>query len=326
MSHLVDHHRHKHMKGDNTLHVVGVIQNAVRYHSRYRLFRQWADEMVHTPNVQLHVVEAVYGDRQPECEPINGEYNYYKVHTNSEIWLKENLINLGVKHLLPCDWRYMAWIDCDVHFRNSLWALESIHQLQHYQIIQPWKDAADLAYDGGIMKHFTSFGYFSAKHISQCQKAEKNNPYHHPYGHTGFAVCCTRFFYENVEKLLDFAILGSADAHMMYGCLNRVQETINYKMSDGYKQLSQLWAERAFYACGGMVGYVPGRIEHHFHGPKSRRFYADRWQILVRHHYNPIKDLKYDHQGVIHLRHKRGLEHDIMRYNRERMEDSIECY
>lgn len=323
-AHLSNHIKNHNLRHDNTLHVVGVIQNPVRYHSRYRLFKQWANELVHTPNVKLHVVEAVHRDRHPECAPCGDEYTYTAIHTDSEIWLKENLINIGIKHNLPKDWKYVAWVDCDVSFRNPLWAQESLHQLQHYQIIQPWSDAVDLCFDGGVHKHFRSFGYFRAKDIHQAATA--SNPYGHPYGHTGFAWACTRYFYENVEKLIDFAILGSGDAHMAYACIGRVQETINGHMQQGYKNACQRWQVRAVEACASLVGYTPGRIEHHFHGPKTQRQYANRWQILVKFKFDPLKDLRYDHHGVLHLKGKPGLEHAIMRYNRERIEDSIEQF
>jgi len=29
---------------------------------------------------------------------------------------------------LPRDWRYVAWIDADVHFLNRDWAQETLHQ------------------------------------------------------------------------------------------------------------------------------------------------------------------------------------------------------
>lgn len=320
--HLVNHILNPELRSDNTLHVIGVIQNAVRYHSRYRLFRQWANEMKNTPNVKLHVVEAIHGDRSPEC--MEGIDSYLKVHTSSEIWLKENLINLGVRHLLPKTWKYVAWVDCDVHFRHRNWAQESLHQLQHYQIIQPWSDSVDLTFDGGIIQHFRSCGYYSAKGLPQAPSGK--NPYNLSYGHTGFAWACTRYFYENVEKLMDFAILGAGDNHMAWACLGHVEGTVNPKITDGYKQACNTWQDKAKYACGGIIGYTPGRIEHYFHGPKKRRGYWSRWQILVKNHFDPLKDLKYSREGVLKLKGKRQLELDIMKYNRERLEDSIEQY
>ncbi len=319
--HLVNQILNPGLKSDETLHVIGVVQNSVRYHSRYRLFREWVKEMLATPHVKLYVVEAVHGDRLPECAPECGEYEYYSVRTSSEIWLKENLINLGVKHLLPSTWKYLAWVDGDVHFRNPNWARESLHQLQSYQIIQPWKDALDLSYDGGVLNHFKSFGYYSAKSMPQAPSVL--NPYHKPYGHTGFAWACRRSFYEQVEKLLDFGILGAGDAHMAWACVGGVQGTINQQMQDGYKHLANLWQEKAMYACSGLVGYTPGRLEHYWHGNKTNRKYGSRWQILVKYKFDPIKDLRYDAQGVLRLKGKKALEHAIMRYNRERAEDDI---
>lgn len=323
--HLVSQFKNPELRSDNTLHVIGVIQNAARWHSRLRLFRQWAKEMVNTPNVKLYVVEALYGDRNQECAPDEpADYAYMSVKTNSEIWLKENLINLGVRHLFPKNWKYLAWVDCDVSFRNQKWAHEAMHQLQHFQIIQPWSDAVDLTHEGGVHKHFQSFGYYTAKGIPHAPSG--CNPYGLKYGHTGFAWACTRYFYENVEKLLDFAILGASDNHMAWSCLGKVIDTMNPKVTDGYKKAALSWQQKAEYASGGIVGYVPGRIEHHFHGPKTRRQYWTRWQILVKYKFDPLIDLKYDSQGVLKLKGKRKLEHAVMRYNRERLEDSIENY
>jgi len=324
--HIVEQVRHQSLRSNNDLHVIGVIQNASRYHSRYRLFRQWLKKMQKTAGVKVHVVESVYADRMAECDvdtnPDDGIYNYLRVHSRSEIWQKENLINLGVRHLLPRDWRYMAWIDCDVMFRNKNWAINTLHQLQHYQVVQPWSDAVDLGFDGGILQHFRSCGYLSAKHIPQAPSAK--NPYHLPYGHVGFAWACTRYYYENIEKLLDFAILGAGDNHMAWACLGDVQGTYNPKISDGYKKACLDFQRKANYASGGIIGYTPGRIEHCFHGSKRRRGYWDRWQILVKHKYDPLKDLAYNQEGVIKLKGKKRLEHAVMLYNRHRREDATE--
>ncbi len=322
--HLVSHIKNPGLESDNTLHVIGVVQNSVRYHSRYRLFRQWADEMVNTPNVRLHVVEATYGDRHPECRPENGEYDYHRVKTHSEIWLKENLINIGVRNLLPNDWKYMAWVDCDVHFRDPNWALSSIQQLQHYNIIQPWASAADLDFHGNIMNHWTSFGSLSAADKPMYHDKTRTEQ-GYQYGHTGYAVACTRYFYENVCKLADFNIVGAGDHLMLWACLNKVDSTMPRHISAGYRAMCEDWQRKAFFASAGLVGFTPGRIEHHWHGSKVRRQYWNRWDILTKNHYNPMTDISYDSQGVLVLsgHNKYKIEHAIMRYNRQRCEDDI---
>ena len=326
-SHLNNQITHSTLLLNNKLHVIGVIQNAVRYHSRYRLFRQWVKEMLGNPNVVLHVVEATYGDRAPECAPNadTGDYSYMQVKTDSEIWLKENLINIGVKNLFPRDWKYMAWVDCDVSFRNPDWAQATLHQLQHYNILQPWSDLVDLDYHGGIFGHFKSFGYLCANGKKKWHGKGKDG---YTYAHTGMAWACTRYFYENVEKLLDVCIVGAGDHHMAWGCVGNIRDTIHSGMPEEYYRHCEDWMRKAEKACAGIVGYVHGRIEHHFHGPKDRRNYWGRWDIVTSNKLNPETDLAYDSQGVLILcgANKYQIEHQVMTYNRNRLEDSIEQY
>lgn len=324
-NHLVNHIKHSELKCHNTLHVLGVIQNPVRYHSRYRLFREWVREMLQTPHVKLYVVEAVYGDREPECAPECGEYEYLQVSTDSEIWLKENLQNIGIAQLFPTDWKYACMSDCDIHFRNPNWAQESVHQLQHYNVIQPWSDVADLNFFGEIHGHWKSFGGLCAKRKKMWHGKGHNG---YDYGHTGMAWCYTRYFYENIGKFLDFCIVGAGDHHQAWACLGMVKETIHQGMCKDYYDACEEWQRKAEFACADIVGFVPGRIEHHFHGPKERRRYWGRWDILIDNNFNPKTDLAYDSQGVLVLcgSNKYQLEHDIMAYNRQRLEDSIEQY
>jgi hypothetical protein len=56
----------------------------------------------------------------------------------------------------------------------------------------------------------------------------------------------------------------------------------------------------------------------------KRRFYKERWKLLVEHGFDPVKDLMRDAQGVIQLVGKPKLEQAIRQYNRSRYEDSIE--
>lgn len=325
VGHLVNQIKHSKLGANNTLHVVGVIQNGVRFHSRYRLFRNWVKEMLQTPHVELHVVEATYGDRLPECAPENGEYNYVQVKTTSEIWLKENLINIGVKNSLPADWKYMAWVDCDITFRDPDWAQGTLHQLQHYNILQPWSDAMDLDFYGAVHGHWKSFGSLCTQRKKMWHGKGHNG---YDYAHTGYAWACTRYFYENVEKLIDFCIVGAGDHHMAWACIGKVKETIHQGVEPGYLTDCFDWQRRAQRACANIVGFLPGRIEHHHHGPKTRRGYWSRWDIIIDNKFDPQTDLAYDSQGVVVLcgSNKYAIEHDVMRYNRQRNEDSIEQY
>lgn len=36
------------------------------------------------------------------------------------------MINLGVRYLLPEKWKAFAWIDADIEFENSTWAVDTL--------------------------------------------------------------------------------------------------------------------------------------------------------------------------------------------------------
>jgi len=320
-THIVNQIENHELIHDNTLHVIGVVTNPVRYHSRYRIFREWAEHMLQTKNVKLHIVEAAFGDRHHECTDLHN-VSHLQIRTHSEIWIKENMINLGVRYLLPRDWKYMAWIDTDVFFRDPYWAQEALHQLQHFQVIQPWQDCLDLGPHGNVFQHFKSFGFQHQRRIPK--QMHPSQPYQ--YAHSGYAWACTRKFYENLpgKGLLDFAILGSADHHMAFACIGEVQNTVHRGMQPSFLRKCEEWQHWALKTTHKEVGFCHGRVEHVFHGPKKRRQYRERWQILVDFKYDPEKNLIYDDMGVLHLVHNPALEHAIRQYNRGRAEDSIE--
>lgn len=319
----MNHIDHSHVKGDHFLHVVSVISNPVRFHSRYRIAKKYIEAMAKTENVKLHIVEGVFGCRHSELRTLCEELgvDYYAVHTNSEIWIKENMGNIGIRRMLTLnpDARYIGFIDADVFFRDAHWAVEAVQQLQHFDIIQPWSDCVDLGFQGNVLQHFRSFG---RQHQARIPK-QKHPSQPYQYAHTGYAWCFTRRFYQAVSGLMDFPILGSADHHMAFACIGEVMDTVHGGMTDGFKRMAKAWQHRASQACKKEVGFIQGRIEHEWHGSKVKRYYRERWQILIAHQFNPEMDITYDEQGVIQLVGKPELEQDIRMYNRSRQEDDL---
>lgn len=282
--------------------------------------------MLQTPGVKLYVVEGLYGDHQPECAPEPGQdYSYMSVQLGSEIWLKENMLNVGVRSMFPKDWKYMCFSDCDVYFRDKYWVSGALNALQTYNVIQPWSHGIALDKNGGVSSVDTSFGYLAAtkQKMSWGRHQQKDG---YGYAHSGYAWCCTRFFWENCGGLIDFCLIGSADHHMAWCCVGRADDTIHGSMSRGYFEMVYEWQRRANYACGGRVGYVHGTLEHGFHGYPSGRNYTGRWQILLPPiAYNPKTDIAYDSQGIIYLTgsNANALEGALISYNRTRDEDAI---
>ena len=323
--HLSQHVDHTDLVSDNILHVVGVVSNPVRYHSRYRLAREWIEHIQATPHVRAYLVEAAFGDRHHEVTERTPQH--LQLRTKSEIWIKENMINLGVRHLLPREWRYVAWVDADITFRDPNWAQETLQQLQHWAIVQPWMQCSDLGFRGNVTNTDHSFAYL--RHYGKIPEHHSKHAGGYPYGkfmygHTGYAWACTRAFWEATSGLIDYCVLGSADHHMAWACVGKVDDTINGNMGPAFFRRCREWQARAVRACNRYVSFVNGRIEHNFHGPKGRRGYRDRWRLLIDHKFNPDTDLMYDAQGLIQLVGKPDLEHAIHLYNRSRSEDGID--
>src|SRR5271166_3744723 len=84
------------------LHVIAVISNPARFHSRYRLFRDFEASMKKTPGIHLVTVELAYGDRAFEVTQA-GNPDHVQLRASDELWAKENMVNIGVSRL-PSDW------------------------------------------------------------------------------------------------------------------------------------------------------------------------------------------------------------------------------
>ncbi len=316
-THIASQFKHEDLVGDSCLHVIGVVSNSARHHSRYRLAREWLERMRATPYVRAYLVEAAHGDRHHEVSTLEND-EFMRLRSHQHIWTKESMINIGVRRLLPRGWRYMAWIDTDVEFSDSSWALRTLHNLQNVALLQPWQQAVDLDRDGGIMSTSNSFGYNFQRGVKMSPRKGGSYGYSHP----GYAWSCRRDWFESVGGLLDSAILGSGDFLMAWASIGKEELAVNPRLHPNVLKLVKEWGVKSMRVTHGEVGYTSGYLQHFYHGKKSNRRYKDRWEVLVKHGFDPIADLTHDDQGLIHLIGKPELDADIMRYNFDRDEDA----
>lgn len=302
------------------LHVVVPYFNPLLWASRLTLYKQFRDHMV-ASGVLMTVVECAYGERPYQLAG-DDKVQHVPVRARSLVWTKENLINLGIARL-PADARYIAWIDADIVFRRPDWAAATVELLQHFPVVMPWGDCYDLGPNGEHVDHHVSFAklWHEGKPILQGPQCGGVTGYR--FGHPGFCWAATRQALEWVGGLIETAALGAADHHMAMAMINRVNDSIHGGMSVGYRRPLLAWQERAQHHMPGGLSYVPGTIEHLWHGPKSARKYVDRWGILVEHWFDPDTDLKRNTTGVLELAgNKPALGRDIYRYMAGRDEDS----
>lgn len=299
------------------LHVIAVSFNPRRFKSHYANYTAFEKHMLEA-GVQLTVVECAYGDI-PHQFGDNDLINHVPVYAKNPIWVKENLINIGISRL-PRDWKYVAWIDADILFERGDWASEIVYALQHYDFVQPWSDCLDLDAGGGIMgKPHKSFCHQWLNDPKTCSMMGKSG---YTFAHPGYAWAATRNALENLGGLIETAALGSGDHHMSLALIGKAELSIPAGVTDAYRSPILRWQDRANRHVQGNIGTVPGTIRHAYHGNKSNRNYIGRWDILKKHAFDPFEDLKTNTSGVYELSgNKPALKRDVMQYFNSREED-----
>lgn len=315
------------------LDVIAVISNPARYERRYELFREFHQYMMQHDNVRLTIVELAYGDRKFEVTQ-SGNVRHVQVRTNEELWHKENLWNIGYQ-VVPDDAEYVAMIDADVRFIRPDWVKETIHQLQHYPVVQPFSHCYMLG-PKYVNQNYRSRSFAFAYNESLPSFDKTVEPKAFCFGDdyggtpekTGLAWAYRREVIEKMGGLMDRCIIGSADYHMAAAFIGKANWSIP-KASDGpYKQYILEWEKNAYPLVQGRIGYVDGLIVHYWHGKMKDRRYKERWSIVEN--FNPMTHLQHDwrNRGLLMLttqgrEQTRILQH-MQEYFRLRDEDSID--
>lgn len=278
-------------KIEDKLHVIAVISNPCLFKKRYKLMKEFILRMENDESdVILYIVELAYGDQQFGITDSNNK-RHLQLRTPIPLWHKENMINLGVKHLLPPDWKAFAWVDADLEFESPTWASDALKLLNgSYDIIQLFSHCLDLDDKNLTMNVFSSFCYQYCKGFNYSALRGPN------YSHPGWAYASTRSFFERMGGMFEYGILGSADFNTAMSLIGLGNKSFIAKSNDVFRQKVLQLQERVK---GAKIGYVPGVIRHYFHGSKKNRKYAERWQILAKYDYNPDLHITKDANGVL---------------------------
>ncbi|HTU24267.1 MAG TPA: hypothetical protein VMF30_02645 [Pirellulales bacterium] len=309
-----------------TLHVAAAYSNPCRWQARRRLFNDFRRHMNAAANVRLYVGELAYGDRPHE---VTGSHSGdLQLRTAHELWHKENILNRVIQ-AFPPNWKYGAYCDGDFHFTRHDWALEAIHQLQHFDFVQLFSTYSDLGRDHVPTGLRYGFVYARAQRLDS---SGHRVPLPHCSGYGGIgspggAWAFRRSALEAVGGLLDICVLGSGDHHMAVGLARLGSQKFRPHLDTAietapYGAAIRNWQRRAA-ALDGNIGYVEAHAVHHYHGSKASRGYAWRPRLLRQHCFDPHRDLMRDAQGIYQLTdEKPQLRDDIRAYFRSRNEDS----
>lgn len=295
------------------LEVITPIYNPRRWRSRWKLYEDFA-KRVHNAGARLWTVEVAFGERDFAITSENHP-QHIRLRTRYELWLKERLINLGVgvvSRYVP-DWSAVAWVDADMLFARSDWANETLHQLQHHAFVQMWSQYQDLTSryevtgapcDSFAHRHVTGKpqpAIVNGKSDGYGYPGGVGDPKRYP-GAPGLAWAATRAGWDAVGGLLDCCILGAGDWYMAHALVGRLDAiSMRSQFTPAYRRRMLDWAQRAK-AIKRNVGVVDGLALHYWHGPKAKRGYKTRDQVLVDARYDPDKHVMCDAQGLYQLR------------------------
>ncbi len=249
-------------------------------------------------------------------------FRHLKFDLQSPIWVKENLINLGIESLGE-DWEFAAWIDKDIQFLNPDWAQEAMHKLQEVDILQPWsrvlflnsryevKDSSPnvqslqkyqgAGENGGLVSFSRALSY-----------GDSNG------GHPGNAWAVRKSFFKKIGGLFDQCIVGGGDS-VLVACLDALYKCRDPDRASNFGVFLNEYTPRFRNV---IAGWMDGTILHHHHGEMEKRNYLGRYGLLRKCGFNAESQLSYDANGTLKLTND-GLEKAILDFFLSREEHLI---
>lgn len=283
------------------LGVVCCYYNPCNYKSKYKNFIKFYNNLPHNL-INLKVIEL----RSDYCQLNLPDYtNSHILETETPIWHKENLINIGIKLLIKDKCEYISWLDADIIFDNNSWVESTKKCLSQFRVCQLFSSVHTFA-----AKKYGSI--FTFKNSGQLT------------GKTGYAWGCRSDILDSC-KLYDKAIIGGGDSLLYTACFNssniNKSHIIHSLHLDSYSKDYLLWAKQWGSLISGSIGYTNNSIKSLSHGKLFRRRYKSRYKILQKHSYNPKINLSYKND-TLHCNNN-NLSQSILNYFKSRKEDNL---
>lgn len=307
----------------DSLWFVCCVSNPCGYMSRINLYRDFVKHVMKDLEISLMTVECAYNDHPhiltneaQQHESDNVHHIHVPLRSNSVLWHKENILNVGIKQLPP-HVQYVVWCDADLVFmRGKDVKTDIITELQKFPFVQCFSTALDLDPNDEVMKVHHGIGF------TQVHKIKTKNDKHETFDHTGYVWAATRELLTDVGGLLDIGVVGSGDRLMAMAALGRIAECCNENYHHDYNNAMLAWQEKLLHHTENNLSYVRGVVKHQFHGYKEDRQYNTRPQILKTHKFSPSTDLAINEYGVYEwTADKPELHKEIHKYFVSRKED-----
>lgn len=240
----------------------------------------------------LLIVELAYYER--DFEMTGKHTNMVQLRSNSVMWQKEALINVGTKELREQGCKYVGWLDGDaiIENDNQEWYNKIKDTLKEYSLVQVC-ERINCVFDDWTSQKYTSMAEYTLT---------DTNVWHCYTAGLGWAMHGD--LWDNCHYY-DKAILGAGDCLNFVGAIPDVIDFHKYIgfFGDGSKDHLPTylnWASKWRKQINGSVSFVPGisaSIEPH--GGKTGRAYRERAEGLIQLRFNPRKHVAHNTNGAL---------------------------
>lgn len=266
-----------------TLWAITTYYNPCRWKRRrdnYDIFMEGLNRV----GVKCLTVECAFGTDPFELPEGNGVIH---VRAESVLWQKERLLNMAA-NWLPRECTGVAWLDCDIVFKNPSWAIQTEELLKTHKVLQLFETCDRLDKDGKSVGDVSkSFGLIAPNHREtvSCGRYDA-------HGHTGYAWAMRRDIFDQVG-LYEHAVSGSADHFMAHAIYNEYGFCVENALKHDPVQMHHLqgWGHQFYQLVKGSFTVVPGDIEHLWHGDLANRRYFLRMHEITDLGFDPYLDI-----------------------------------
>jgi hypothetical protein len=286
--------------------------------------------------VPLLTVELAFADRPFQLDA--DERSSLRLRTDTVLWHKERLLNLGIGELLRRGYRKIAWLDADIHFADDRWPWHVAHSLETARVVQVFDRVSVQHGPTGpptrglsSVRYYRSWGRLDGQRGRRRWWRRRGPPGCSGYGWAARAEVLEKvLLYDaavagGADKLIDLAGLPrSADWHAAVARWFESSQPAcpacgHRNQAPAWHAHYLAWAERWHDVVAGRVGFVETAISDSFHGSRARRASRTRHEILLRQGFDPARDLRTRPDGTLEwASDKPGMHADVTRYLRSR--------
>lgn len=241
--------------------------------------------------------------------------NWIKIRVSREnvCFQKEACINL-LEKFIPEKYTKIAWIDCDIFFKNKNWYNDASEKLSSYRVIQLFSNEIftnRIGKEGKVVPSLLSVG---GPNVETEAKKYLGTP--------GAALAARRDLWKKAGGLFPFSFVGGGDSVFMYTLYNNYNDKNINRACGFYKKFKPYfdWAENVRKYVNQSCSWIEGEIVHSWHGDKESRQYNSRHDIADM--INWQKTLTLDNRGLIEFKNcPNGVYSEIYMYFKNRNED-----